>query len=72
MTCHHVQVYQEAGSLVQAHKVHSDIEIFVGCKPAKVGESSDMTSIVNSAVENNSNFCEDLDGKPLVSAFYCM
>jgi hypothetical protein len=34
--------------------------------PAKVGESSEWTSIVN-CVENKANFCKGLDGKPLFS-----
>jgi hypothetical protein len=35
----------------------------------KVGESSEWTSVVNSA-ENRANFCKNLDGKPLFSALY--
>jgi cation transporter-like permease len=43
--------YTEAGSVVQqVHKVLNDIEILAGCTPAKVGESSEWTSIVNSAL----------------------
>jgi hypothetical protein len=39
---------------------------------AEVGESSEWTSIVNSAEENRANFCKSLDGKLLFSALYGM
>jgi hypothetical protein len=37
-----------------------------------VGGGSEWTFIVNSAEVNRANFCKDLDGKALCSAFYCM
>jgi hypothetical protein len=45
--------------------VLSDIEIL-----AKMGESSEWTSIVSSAEENRANFCKILQGKLLFSALY--
>jgi hypothetical protein len=46
--------YSEAASVVQqVYKVPSDIEILAKCTPAKVGESSEWTSIVSSAEENS-------------------
>jgi hypothetical protein len=42
------------------------------CAPAKVGENHEWTTIVNCAEENRTNFCKELDGKPLFSAVYCM
>jgi hypothetical protein len=63
--------YSEAASVVQVYKVLNDIEIIPGCTPAKVGESSEWTSIVNSA-GNIANFCKTLDGNPLFSALYGM
>jgi hypothetical protein len=33
-----------------------------------MGESSEWTSVVNSAEWNRANFCKALDGKPLFSA----
>jgi hypothetical protein len=55
--------YPEAASVVQqVYKVLSDIEILAGCTPAKVEESSECTSTVNSAEENRVNFCKTLDG----------
>jgi hypothetical protein len=65
--------YTEADSVVQqAYKVLSDIENLAGCTPAKVGESSEWTSTVNSAEQNRANFCIALDGKALLSALYNM
>jgi hypothetical protein len=64
---------QGAASVVQQiHRVLSDIENLAGCTPAKVGESSEWTSIVNSAEENTANFCTGLDGKQLLSFLYRM
>jgi hypothetical protein len=41
--------YPEAAAVVQQeHKVLNDTEILAGCTPAKVGEGSEYTSIVNS------------------------
>jgi hypothetical protein len=37
-----------------------------------VGESSEWSSIVNSAEENRADFCKGLDGKLLLSALYGM
>jgi hypothetical protein len=54
------------------YKVLGDIEKSAACTPAKVGESSEWTSIVNSEVENTANSCKVLDGKPLLSALYGM
>jgi hypothetical protein len=63
--------YWEAASVVhQVYKVLSDVENLAGCTPAKVGDSSERTSIANSAEENRANFCKGLDGKPLFSALY--
>jgi hypothetical protein len=65
--------YPEAASVVQeVHKVLSYIEILAECTPAKMGESSQWTSIVNSAKENRVNFCKVLEGKLLFSALYSM
>jgi hypothetical protein len=52
------------------YKVLSDIEILAKCTPAKVGESSEWTSILSSAEENRANVCKILEGKPLFSALY--
>jgi hypothetical protein len=51
--------YPEAASVVQqVYKVLSVIENLVRCTPAKVGESSECTSIVNSMEGNRANFCK--------------
>jgi hypothetical protein len=51
--------YPEAASVVpQAYKVLSDIEILARYTPAKVGESSEWTTVVNSAEENIANFAK--------------
>jgi hypothetical protein len=67
--CHDItNKYPEAASVVQqVYKVLSDIEILAKCTPAKVGESSEWTSIASSAKENRANFCKILEGKPLFS-----
>jgi hypothetical protein len=67
--CHVItNKYPEAGTVVQqVHKVLNDIEILAGCTPAKVGESSQWTSLVNSE-DNRANFCKGLDGKTPFSA----
>jgi hypothetical protein len=51
--CHAIMnKYPEADSVVQQlYKVLSDIENLARCKPTKVGERSEWTSIVNSAEE---------------------
>jgi hypothetical protein len=48
-----------------------DTEILAKCTLAKVGKSSQWTTIVNSA-ENRRNFGKFLDGKPLFSTLYSM
>jgi hypothetical protein len=70
--CHHItNKYPDAASVVQqVYKVLSVIEILGKCTPAKVGESSEWTSIVSNAEENRANFCKILKGKPLFSALY--
>jgi hypothetical protein len=67
--CHAIMnKYREAASVVQqVYKVLSDIENLARCTPAKVGESSEWTSIVNRMEKNRANFCKGLDGKPLFS-----
>jgi hypothetical protein len=47
--------------------VLSDIEILAKCTPAKVGESSDWTSILSSAEENRTNFCKILEEKQFLA-----
>jgi hypothetical protein len=68
--CHAItSKYAEAGTVVQVHKVLNDMEIIAGCTPAEVGESSEWTSVVNSAEENRADFCKSLDGKLLLARF---
>jgi hypothetical protein len=63
----------KAASVVQqVHKVLNDIENLAGCTQAKVGESSEWTSIVKSAEENRAKFYNGLDGKPLFGALHDM
>jgi hypothetical protein len=63
--------YPEAASVVQqVYKVLSDIEILAKCTLAKVGDSSEWTSIVSSVEENRANICKILEGKPLFSTLY--
>jgi hypothetical protein len=63
--------YPEASTVVQqVHKVLNDIESLAGCTPAKVGESSEWTSIVNSEEQNRANCSKNLGGKLLFSALY--
>jgi hypothetical protein len=65
--------YPEAAAVVQqVHNVLSDIEILSGCTSAKVGESSEWTSVVKRAEENRANVCKAVDGKPLFNALYGM
>jgi hypothetical protein len=65
--CHAItNKYPEAASVMQqVYKVLSDTENPAGCTTAKVGESSEWNSIVNSAEENRVNFYKALDGKPI-------
>jgi hypothetical protein len=60
--------HTEAASVVQeVHKAPGDIENLAGCTLAKVGECSEWTTILNSAEENRTNVCKNLDGKPLLA-----
>jgi hypothetical protein len=52
--------------------VLSDNKILAKCTPTGVGESSQRTTIVNSAEENRAKVCKFLDRKPLFSALYGM
>jgi hypothetical protein len=71
--CHAIMnKYPEADSVVQVHKAFSDIEILARSTPARVGESSQWTTIVNSAEEKTAKFCKVLGGKPLFSTLYGM
>jgi hypothetical protein len=56
--------------LQRVYKALSGIENLARCTPAKVRESSEWTSIVNSAEENRENICKALDGKLFFSALY--
>jgi hypothetical protein len=65
--------YPEAVSVVQqVHKVISDTDILAKCTPARMGESSQWTTILKSAEENRAKFCKFLDWKMLFSALYSM
>jgi hypothetical protein len=65
--------YPEAASIIQQlYKLLRDIENLARYILAKVGESSEWMTIVNSAEENRANFCKILDEKPLSSALYGM
>jgi hypothetical protein len=60
--------YTDAASVVQQlYRVLSKIENLARCTPAKVGECSEWTSIVNSMEKNRTHSYESLDGKPLLS-----
>jgi hypothetical protein len=51
--------YSEETAVVrQVYEVLSYVEILTGCTPVEVGESSEWTSIMNSAEENRANFCK--------------
>jgi hypothetical protein len=56
--CHAItNKYPEADSVVQQiRKLLSGIEILAKCRPARVGESSQWTTIMNSAEENRTKF----------------
>jgi hypothetical protein len=71
--CHAVMnKYPEAAPVVQqVYEVVSDVENFARCTPANVGESSEWTSVANSA-ENRASFSKGLDGKTLFSTPYIM
>jgi hypothetical protein len=56
----------------QTYRVFSETENLARCTPAKVGDNSDWTSIMNIAEKNRANFCKVLDGKLLFSALYGM
>jgi hypothetical protein len=45
-------------------------EVVAGHTPAKVGESVEWSSIVNTAGDNRASYCKALTGKPLFSALY--
>jgi hypothetical protein len=71
ISCHHK--HPEAAAVVQqVHKVFNDTEILARCTPAKVEESSECTSNVNSVEVNTANICKGLDGKLLFSTLYGM
>jgi hypothetical protein len=62
--------FPEGGAVVQeVHKALNDTEILAGCTPAKAGEGSEWIAVVNSAEASRANFCKDLNGKPLFSAY---
>jgi hypothetical protein len=58
--CHAItNKYPETGTVVQQrHKIPNHSEILAGCIPAKVGESSEWMTIVNSVEENRANFAK--------------
>jgi uncharacterized phage-associated protein len=61
--------YPEAASAVQqVYKMLGDIEKLSAWTLAKVTQSSEWISIVNSA-QNRANFCKGLDGKPRYHGF---
>jgi hypothetical protein len=71
--CHAItNKYPETASIVQVHKVFSNIVNLVECTPAKLGKISEWTTVVNSAEEDRSSFCKVLDGKLLFSVLYSM
>jgi hypothetical protein len=59
---------EAASALQQVHKMLSDTETFAKCTPARVGESSEWTTVVNNAEESRAKFGKCLDGKPLFSS----
>jgi hypothetical protein len=59
--------YTDADSVVQQlYTVLSKIENLARCTPAKVGECSAWTFIVNNTEKNRAHFYEGLDGKLLL------
>jgi hypothetical protein len=66
-----INKYPDSHALIkQVFKVLRDIEDLAGYTPPVVGESSDWTSVVDSAEENRANYCKVLSGKTLFSALY--
>jgi hypothetical protein len=72
MPCHHGQIPRVASVVQQVHRFLNDFENAAECTPAKVGEISEWTSIVNSSEENRANFCKTRDEKPLFCSLYGM
>jgi hypothetical protein len=72
--CHAItNKHSETASVVQqVYRVLSDTENLARSTLAKVGGSSEWTSIGKSAEENTANFCIRLDGKPPFSTLYSM
>jgi hypothetical protein len=59
-----VNKYPDSDALIkQVYKVLCDIEDFAVYTPPLVGESSDWTSVVDSAEENRANYCKVQSGK---------
>jgi hypothetical protein len=58
VACHHKRIHRAASVVQQVHKLLNGIEILAGCTQAKVGESSEWTSIVKSAEENRAKFAK--------------
>jgi hypothetical protein len=69
--CHAItNKYPEAGSIVQqVYIVLNDIEILAGCTPAKVGESPEWTTIVNSARRTEQTFANVWMGSRFLARF---
>jgi hypothetical protein len=66
-----MNMYPEAAYVVQeAYKALRSIEILAKCTPAKVGESSEWSTILSNAEENRASFSKILEGKPLFSALF--
>jgi hypothetical protein len=53
-------------------KLSVTLRIFAGAHLLKLEESSEWSSIMNSAEENSANLCKVLHGKLLFSDLYCM
>jgi hypothetical protein len=59
----YVGKYPDADSLMkQVHNVLCDIEDLVQYTPALLGESTEWTSVVNTAEENRASYCKVLTG----------
>jgi hypothetical protein len=54
----------------QPFQVLGDIEDVAGHIPPSVGESAELSPIVNAAEENGASYCKGLRGKLLFSALY--
>jgi hypothetical protein len=65
--CHDItNKYPETASVaLSVYKMLSDIEALAKCTPAKMGESSEWTTIVSSVEENRANICKILEIRPL-------